>query len=88
MPRFTPIPTRSPGPPPEGLAEIDVARERAQELFHDGELEPHFEIDRRFGRARAELRYADGEVAATLPASEAVVIACGTPAAAELSLAT
>jgi hypothetical protein len=74
------------GPPPEVLAEIDAAWERAQELFSD-DLELHFEVDRRFGRAWAELRTADGEVAETLSASEAVAICCGTPALEELPLA-
>ena len=67
------------GPPPEVLAEIDAAWERAQELFSDT-LELHFEVDRRFGRAWAELRTADGTVAETLSASEAVAICCGAPA--------
>ena len=76
------------GPPPEVLAEIDAAWERAQELFNDEALELHFEIDRRFGRAWAELRTADGTIAETLSASEAVDIACGsTTAAVELPLA-
>ena len=75
------------GPPPEVLAEIDAAWERAQELFNDEELELHFEVDRRFGRAWAELRYADGEIAETYSASEAVDIACGTPSVDEFSLA-
>ena len=69
------------GPPPEVLAEIDAAWERAQELFDDEALELHFEVDRRFGRAWAELRTADGEIAETYSASEAVAIACGSSAA-------
>ena len=72
MPRFHADTDSLAGPPPEVLAEIDAAWERAQELFNDEELELHFEVDRRFGRAWA---------------SEAVAIACGTPAVAELSLA-
>ena len=76
------------GPPPEVLAEIDAAWERAQELFNDEALELHFEVDRRFGRAWAELRTADGTIAETLSASEAVDIACGTTTSAvELPLA-
>jgi hypothetical protein len=74
------------GPPPEVLAEIDAAWERAQELFSD-DLELHFEVDRRFGRAWAELRTADGQIAETLSASEAVAICCGAPAFGELPLA-
>jgi hypothetical protein len=74
------------GPPPEVLAEIDAAWERAQELFSD-ELELHFEVDRRFGRAWAELRTADGSVAETMSASEAVELCCGGPALDEPLLA-
>ena len=76
------------GPPPEVLAEIDAAWERAQELFNDEALELHFEVDRRFGRAWAELRTADGTIAETLSAIEAIDIACGsTTDAVELPLA-
>ena len=71
------------GPPPEVLAEIDAAWERAQELFSD-ELELHFEVDRSWGQVWAELRNPDGTVAETLSASEAVAIACGDSAAAIL----
>jgi hypothetical protein len=74
------------GPPPEVMAEIDAAWERAQELFSD-ELELHFEVDRRFGRAWAELRTADGSVAETMSASEAVELCCGGPALDEPLLA-
>ena len=56
MPRFHADTDSLAGPPPEVLAEIDAAWERAQELFNDEELELHFEVDRRFGRAWAELR--------------------------------
>jgi len=88
MPRFHADTDSPAGPPPEVLAEIDAAWERAQELFNDEALELHFEIDRRFGRAWAELRTADGTIAETLSASEAVDIACGsTTAAVELPLA-
>ena len=69
------------GPPPEVLAEIDAAWERAQELFTT-DLELHFEVDRSWGRVWAELRNPDGSVAETLSASEAVAIACGDAAAA------
>lgn len=81
MPRFHADTDSLPGPPPEVLAEIDAAWERAQELFHDEALELHFEIDRRCGRAWAELRTADGTIAETYSASEAVDIACGTASA-------
>ena len=83
MPRFHADVDISAGPPPEVLAQIDAAWERAQELFTT-DLELHFEVDRSFGRAWAELRNADGTVAETLSASEAVELACGDPAAALL----
>jgi hypothetical protein len=64
------------GPPPEVLHEIDIAWERAQDLF-DSDLELHFEIDERFGEVWAELRSLDGSFAERLTASEALDIACG-----------
>jgi hypothetical protein len=81
MLRFHADTDSSAGPPPEVLAEIDAAWERAQELFNGEALELHFEVDRHVGRAWAELRTADGTVAETLTAFEAVEIACGTPSA-------
>ena len=64
------------GPPPEVLAQIDVAWERAQELFaSDHEL--HFEIDDVIGRVWAELRDADGVVQERFTASQALDFACG-----------
>jgi hypothetical protein len=76
MPRFhAPIDAPA-GPPPEVLAQIDAAWERAQELFTT-DLELHFEVDRSWGRVWAELRNPDGSVAETLSATEAVAIACG-----------
>jgi hypothetical protein len=71
------------GPPPEVLAQIDVAWERAREIFDSG-LELHFEVDDLIGRVWAELRSEDGSVAERLTASEALDIACGD---AELRLA-
>jgi hypothetical protein len=71
------------GPPPEVLAQVDVAWERAREIFDSG-LELHFEVDELIGRVRAELRCEDGSVAEHLSASEALDIACGD---AELRLA-
>ena len=68
------------GPPPEVLQQLDVAWERARELF-DSELELHFEIDRSWGQVWAELRNPDGTVAETLSASEAVALACGDASA-------
>ncbi len=85
MPRFHVNVDTSAGPPPEVLAQIDAAWERAQELFTT-DLELHFEVDRSWGQVWAELRHPDGSVAETLSASEAVAMACGDPAA-ELLLA-
>ena len=81
MSRFHALIDAPAGPPPEVLAQIDAAWERAQELFTT-DLELHFEVDRSWGRVWAELRNPDGSVAETLSASEAVAIACGDPVAA------
>ena len=67
------------GPPPEVLAQIDVAWERARELFaSDREL--HFEVDDLLGEVWAELRDADGTVTERFTASEALDFACGDAA--------
>ena len=66
------------GPPPEVLAEVDAAWERAQALV-DGDLELHFESDELLHRAFGELRRADGTVEFRLTAVESVAIACGDP---------
>ncbi len=66
------------GPPPEVLAEIDAAWERAQEPV-DGELELHFEADELLHRVFAGLRRPDGSVELRLTATEALAIACGDP---------
>jgi hypothetical protein len=64
------------GPPPEVLAEIDVAWERARELFaSDHAL--YFEVDDVLGRVWAELRDADGVVTERLSAAQALDFACG-----------
>ena len=77
MPRFRPTTLDLPaGPPPEVLQQIDVAWERARELF-DSSLELHFEVDAEIGRVWAELRSADGSVVERLSASEALALACG-----------
>jgi hypothetical protein len=65
-------------PPPEVLSEIDVAWERAQELFRS-EIEVHFEKDEVLGRVWAELRLPDGTVAEILSATEALALGCGEP---------
>ena len=64
------------GPPPEVLAQIDVAWERARELF-ESDHELHFEVDDVLGRVWAELRDADGTVMDRLSAAEALEFACG-----------
>ena len=77
MPRFRSTTLDLPaGPPPEVLQQIDVAWERARELF-DSELELHFEVDAEIGRVWAELRAADGTIVERLTASEALALACG-----------
>jgi hypothetical protein len=65
-------------PPPEVLAEVDAAWERARELFESG-MDFHFEVDALVGRVRAELRTAGGEVAERYSAREALAFACGDP---------
>src|SRR5215218_11369659 len=73
------------GPPPEVLQQIDVAWERARELF-ESDIELHFEIDAAYGRVWAELRRPDGSVAERLSATDALAPACGD-AAPETALA-
>ena len=80
MPRFHANTDVSAGPPPEVLAEIDAAWERAQDFFAT-DLVLHFEVDRNWGQVWAELRNPDGSVAETLSASEAVALACGDASA-------
>jgi hypothetical protein len=77
MPRFrATIQELQASPPPEVLQQIDVAWERARELF-DSELELHFEVDADIGRVWAELRAADGSLVDRLSATEALTLACG-----------
>jgi hypothetical protein len=86
MPRFLATTSDLPaGPPPEVLHQIDVAWERARELF-ESDLELHFEVDALLGEVWAELRFADGLVAERLSASEALAFACGD-APVELAIA-
>jgi hypothetical protein len=86
MPRFRPTTDDLPaGPPPEVLLEIDVAWERARELF-ESDLELHFEVDAPRGRVWAELRRSDGSLVERLSATEALALACGD-AVPELALA-
>lgn len=85
MPRFSATTSSDlpAGPPPEVLQQLDVAWERARELF-DSDFELHFEVDAGLGRVWAELRLADGTVAEHLSASEALALACGDAMAPEL----
>jgi hypothetical protein len=86
MPRFRATTHDLPaGPPPEVLQQVDVAWERARELFASS-VELHFAVDARLGRVSAELRRADGSVVERLSAFEALALACGD-AAAETALA-
>ena len=86
MPRFRATTyDLSAAPPPEVMAQIDVAWERARELFAS-DMELRFEVDRWSRRVWAELRLADGSVAERLSASDAVALACGD-ATADLALA-
>jgi len=64
------------GPPPEVLDEVFAAWERAQRPLPEG-LELSFPAEPALGRAWGELRIGDGTVVASLPAFEAVAIACG-----------
>jgi hypothetical protein len=65
------------GPPPEVLAEVDAAWERAQDLFA-GELELSFDLDSLTRRVTGSLRLpAGGPVWERLTATEALAIACG-----------
>ena len=65
------------GPPPEVLAEVDAAWERAQDLFAD-ELELSFDLDTLTRRVTGSLRIpAGGPVWERLTATEALAIACG-----------
>ena len=64
------------GPPPEVLDEIAAAWERAQEALPDS-LELGFASEPALGRAWGELRLPDGELLTSIPASEAIAIACG-----------
>jgi hypothetical protein len=63
------------GPPPEVLDEVAAAWERAQAPLPDG-LELHFVSEPALGRAWGELRL-DDELVTSIPASEALAIACG-----------
>jgi hypothetical protein len=80
MPRsHTNVHTLLLGPPPQVLAEVDAAWERAQDLFA-GELELHFELDDITRRVTGELRLPGGGTWEQLSAYEALMLACGDAA--------
>ncbi len=77
MPRSPLVHDLLSGPPPEVLAEVDAAWERAEDLFAD-ELELSFDLDRLTRRVTGSLRVpAGGPVWERLSATEALAIACG-----------
>ena len=67
------------GPPPEVLAEVEAAWERAQEPLPEG-LQLHFAHDAEQRRAWTELRRANGRVVARLSARDGLALACGDAA--------
>jgi|tagenome__1003787_1003787.scaffolds.fasta_scaffold20797553_2 hypothetical protein len=73
MSRFPATTELASGPPSEVLAEIDVAWERARELFGTG-MGLHFKVGRR--GVWAERRLADGTVE-RLSARQALAVCCG-----------
>jgi hypothetical protein len=70
---------RSPGLPPEVLAEIDAAWGRAQRPLPEG-IVLDFESEPALGRAWGLLRSDDGGMLERICASEALAIACGDAA--------
>jgi hypothetical protein len=74
------------GPPPHVQAEVDLAWERAQDLFA-GELELHFSLDELTRRVAGELRTPAGAVWERISATEALAIACGDVAVAVVARA-
>jgi len=77
MPRSPLVHDLLTGPPPDVLAEVDAAWERAQDLFAD-ELELSFDLDSLTGRVKGSLRVpAGGPVWESLTATEALALACG-----------
>jgi hypothetical protein len=79
MSRSHTMPALPPGPPPEVLAELDTAWERAQWPLPEG-LELDFECEPALGRAWGALRLPDGTVVERISASAALAIACGDAA--------
>ena len=65
-------------PPPEVLAEVDAAWERAEQLAADNR-ELHFKTDESSGRVIIEVRSLDGEIVRTIPPSNALDVMSGSP---------
>jgi hypothetical protein len=63
-------------PPPEVLAEVDAAWERANELAA-ANRELHFRRDEHTGRTIIEVRTLDGEVLRTIPPSRLLDVMAG-----------
>ena len=63
-------------PPPEVLAEVDAAWERAAELAAQNR-ELHFKHDEKSGRTIIEVRTLDGEVLRTIPPSKMLDVMSG-----------
>ena len=64
------------GPPPEVLADVDAAWERAQAPLAE-DLDLHFAHDALRRRAWGELRRGDGTLVQRLSARTALALACG-----------
>ena len=65
-----------PTPPPEAVAMIDRAAQRAEELWRD-QRELHFAMDEDSGRVIVQVRDLDGRVIRTIPPSEALDVLSG-----------
>jgi hypothetical protein len=63
-------------PPPEVLAEVDAAWQRAAELA-ERNRELHFSLDGQTGRVAIEVRTLAGEVLETITPSRSLEIMCG-----------
>jgi len=64
-------------PPPEALAEVDAAWERAAQLAAENR-ELHFDTDPETGRVIIQVRTLDGEVLRTIPPSRALDVVGGS----------
>lgn len=63
-------------PPPEAVAMIERAAQRADELWRD-QRELHFEMDDDSGRVIVQVKDLDGRVIRTIPPSEALDVLSG-----------